>query len=146
MLSIILRNHLTASIGYFPIAVSPESKSPSTPHLTAVITSTTSDLVGRGFSIIESSSWVATITGTPDFRHVLTISSCMLGISSREKYMPRSPLATRIPSLVLIMLSKLSTADFVSILEITLILALNLLSISLNSTTCSLLLMKESIR
>ena len=53
----------TASRGYRPLAVSPESMTASVPSKTALATSLASARVGRGFSIIDSSIWVAMITG-----------------------------------------------------------------------------------
>ena len=44
----------TASIGYLPIVVSPESITASAPSYIALATSVTSALVGVGFSIIDS--------------------------------------------------------------------------------------------
>ncbi len=55
----------TASTGYFPFAVSPESMIASEPSNIALATSDTSALVGLGFLIIDSSIWVAVITGLP---------------------------------------------------------------------------------
>ena len=52
----------SASTGYFPLAVSPESITTSVPSYTALATSVTSALVGRGFRIMESSIWVAVMT------------------------------------------------------------------------------------
>src|SRR6266566_3136751 len=54
---------LTASIGYFPVAVSAESITASDPSKIALATSEASARVGRGFSVIDSSIWVAVITG-----------------------------------------------------------------------------------
>ena len=46
---------LTASTGYLPPAVSPESITQSVPSIIALATSVVSALVGLGFLIIESS-------------------------------------------------------------------------------------------
>ena len=54
-----------ASTGYFPFADSPESITASVPLYTALATSVTSALVGRGFLIMESSICVAVITSFP---------------------------------------------------------------------------------
>ena len=54
---------LTASRGYLPMAVSAESMTASVPSKMALATSLASARVGRGFSIIDSSIWVAVITG-----------------------------------------------------------------------------------
>ncbi len=56
-----------------PTAVSPESMSTSAPSNTALATSVASARVGRGCSIIDSSIWVATITGLPVRRPAATI-------------------------------------------------------------------------
>ena len=53
----------TASIGYFPDAVSAESITASEPSKIALATSEASARVGRGFSVIDSSICVAVITG-----------------------------------------------------------------------------------
>ena len=53
----------TASIGYLPTLVSPDSITASAPSSTALAQSEASARVGRGFSIIDSSIWVATMTG-----------------------------------------------------------------------------------
>ena len=59
--------------GYRPVAVSPESMIPSACSKTAFATSVTSARVGRGFTIIDSRRWVATITGFPASTHDRTI-------------------------------------------------------------------------
>ena len=53
----------TATIGNLPTLVSPDSISASAPSRTALATSEASARVGREVSIIDSSIWVATITG-----------------------------------------------------------------------------------
>ena len=53
----------TDSRGYCPLAVSAESMTASVPSKTALATSLASARVGRGFSIIDSSIWVAVMTG-----------------------------------------------------------------------------------
>ena len=53
----------TASIGCAPTLVSPESISASAPSSTAFATSLASARVGRDIAIIDSSIWVATMTG-----------------------------------------------------------------------------------
>merc|ERR1711935_995783 len=55
----------TASVGYSPLAVSPDNMTQSAPSRTALATSDTSARVGRGFETIDSSIWVAQITGLP---------------------------------------------------------------------------------
>ena len=63
----------TLSTGYKPLAVSPLSITASVPSNTALATSLTSALVGWGERIIESSIWVAVITGLPARRHLCII-------------------------------------------------------------------------
>ena len=53
----------TAWIGHAPTLVSPDSMIASAPSRTALAQSEASARVGREFSIIDSSTWVATITG-----------------------------------------------------------------------------------
>ena len=55
----------TTWAGSRPMAVSPDSISASVPSNTALATSLTSARVGAGAVIIDSSIWVAVITGTP---------------------------------------------------------------------------------
>ena len=55
----------TASTGYFPAAVSPESITALVPSYTALATSVISARVGRGLFCILSSICVAVITGLP---------------------------------------------------------------------------------
>ena len=60
---------------------------------TAFATSVTSARVGSGFSIIDSSIWVATMTGLPIRRQRFTIRRWMIGSSSIGHSIPRSPRA-----------------------------------------------------
>ena len=62
----IARSVSTARTGYCPAAVSPASMIASAPWSTAVAASLTSARVGRGSVRIDSSTCVATITGTPE--------------------------------------------------------------------------------
>jgi hypothetical protein len=55
----------TASSGYSPTAVSAESITASVPSRIALATSDASARVGRGAWTIDSSIWVAVITGFP---------------------------------------------------------------------------------
>ena len=57
----------TARRGYFPTAVSPESITAEVPSNTAFATSEISARVGVGFSIMDSSIWVAVMTILPDW-------------------------------------------------------------------------------
>ena len=89
----------TASRGYAPAAVSPESITQSVPSSTALATSVASARVGRGAAIIESSICVAVITGFPARLALRIIIFCTQKMRSRGISMPRSPLATMMPSL-----------------------------------------------
>ena len=55
----------TASCGNAPTAVSPESMTQSVPSRMALATSVASARVGRRLVIIDSSIWVAVMTGFP---------------------------------------------------------------------------------
>ncbi|CRH72486.1 Uncharacterised protein [Chlamydia trachomatis] len=64
----------TASTGYLPLAVSPESITALVPSRTALATSLVSARVGLGFLIMESSICVAVITVLPATLHFFIIS------------------------------------------------------------------------
>ncbi len=100
-LTAILAMNSTASTGYLPYAVSPDSITASVPSKIALATSEASARVGLGFSIIDSSICVAVITGFPILLHSLIIFFCKIGISSGGYSTPRSPLATMRPSALL---------------------------------------------
>ena len=68
--------------GNFPTVVSPLSMIASTCSNTALATSVTSARVGIGALIMLSSMCVATMTGLPKCRHVLTIRRWTIGNSS----------------------------------------------------------------
>lgn len=63
----------TATIGNYPLAVSPESITQSDPSSTALATSDASALVGLGLEIIDSIIYVAVITGLPASNALLII-------------------------------------------------------------------------
>ena len=84
----------TARAGYAPAAVSPASMIASTPSSTALAASLTSARVGRASTVIDSSTWVATITGMPWRRARCVISFCTRGTRSSGISSPRSPRAT----------------------------------------------------
>jgi hypothetical protein len=63
-----------------------------------VATSETSARVGIGLSIIDSSIWVATITGLAAARHLRTSRFWIGGTFCTGSSTPRSPRATMIPS------------------------------------------------
>ena len=98
MVETILAIVLTVSTGYLPTEVSPESITASVPSSTALATSEASARVGREFSIIESSIWVATMTGFAFSRHSCTARFCTSGTWSSGSSTPRSPRATMTPS------------------------------------------------
>mmetsp|Transcript_18656 Transcript_18656/g.57480 ORF Transcript_18656/g.57480 Transcript_18656/m.57480 type:complete len:435 (+) Transcript_18656:616-1920(+) len=70
----------------------------SQPSKMAVATSEHSARVGAGESIMDSSIWVATMTGLPCRRHSSIISFWTMGTSSGGISTPKSPRATMIPS------------------------------------------------
>ena len=109
----------TVSMGYSPTLVSPESITASAPSRTALATSEASALVGAGLVIIDSSIWVATITGFALRRAFSITRFCRNGTSSSGHSTPRSPRATMNPSKALITSSRLSMACGFSILAIT---------------------------
>src|SRR5512135_2476972 len=61
----ILASIATASSGYLPIADSPESMMQSVPSRMALATSVDSARVGNRLLVIDSSIWVAVMTGLP---------------------------------------------------------------------------------
>ena len=107
----------TASMGYLPPAVSPESITQEVPSNTALATSETSARVGRGLRIMESSIWVAVMTGLPAMVVALIIFFWRMGTSWAGISTPRSPRATITPSDTSMMASRLSTPSRFSILE-----------------------------
>ena len=107
----------TASTGYLPEAVSPESMTQLVPSKTALATSLTSARVGRGLRIMESSICVAVMTGLPAMLVRRIIFFCSMGTSQAGISTPRSPRATISPSLAAIISSRLSTPSRFSILE-----------------------------
>ena len=109
----------TVSMGYSPTLVSPESITASAPSSTALATSEASARVGAGLLIIDSSIWVATITGLALRRAFSTTRFCRNGTSSSGHSTPRSPRATMKPSKALTISSRFSMACGFSILAIT---------------------------
>ena len=61
----ILASIATASSGYLPMADSPESMTQSVPSRMALATSVDSARVGRRLETMDSSIWVAVMTGLP---------------------------------------------------------------------------------
>ena len=88
----------TACTGNLPTLVSPDSITASAPSMTAFATSDASARVGRECVIIDSSIWVATITGLALSRHIWTARFCTTGTCSSGISTPRSPRATISPS------------------------------------------------
>ncbi|SHZ44273.1 Uncharacterised protein [Mycobacteroides abscessus subsp. abscessus] len=109
----------TASSGYLPTEVSPDSITASAPSRTALATSEASARVGREFSIIDSSIWVATMTGRAFSRAIWIARFCTMGTSSSGSSTPRSPRATMIASKANTIASRLATASGFSSLAIT---------------------------
>merc|ERR1719353_2406670 len=83
----------TASSGYEPLAVSPESITQSAPSSTALATSETSARVGRGLVVIDSSICVAQMIGLPARLHLAIIIFCAMNTFCAGISMPRSPRA-----------------------------------------------------
>ncbi len=109
----------TTTTGYLPTLVSPESMTASAPSRTALATSLVSARVGTGFSIMDSSICVATMTGLAMRRQSSTARFCTMGTASRGSSTPRSPRATMMPSKASMICSRLSTACGFSILAMT---------------------------
>ena len=82
----------------------------------ALATSVISARVGRGFSIMESSIWVAVITGLPAATHWAIMSFWMMGISVKSISTPMSPRATMTPSATDRISPRLETPSWFSIL------------------------------
>ncbi len=113
----------TASTGCFPTAVSAESMTASVPSKMALATSEASARVGRLCSTIDSSIWVAVMTGFPAARASRIIRFWSTGTRSGGSSTPRSPRATMMPSAAARIASRFSTAWGFSILAMTGILA-----------------------
>ncbi len=69
-----------------PTEVSPDSITASAPSRIALATSDASARVGRELSIIDSSVWVATITGRAFSRAICTMRFCTSGTCSRGDF------------------------------------------------------------
>ena len=94
----------------------------------ALATSDASALVGRQLSVMDSSIWVAVMTGLPAWLQALIILFWIRGSCSGSISTPRSPRATMSASATEIMSSRFSTASGFSILAITGISLFNLAS------------------
>ncbi len=106
----------TASTGYLPVAVSPESMTASVPSRMALATSLASARVGRGCSTIDCSICVAVMTGLPTSLQAAMMRFCSSGNSCGGISMPRSPRATIRPSAASRMAIRFSIASLFSIL------------------------------
>ena len=111
--------HVTASTGYCPTAVSPESITASVPSKMALATSLASARVGRGLARIESSMSVAVMTGLPATRASVMMCFWAIGTFSSGISTPRSPRATITPSNARTTLAARRTASGRSILAST---------------------------
>ena len=109
----------TVSTGYSPTLVSPDSITASAPSRMALATSEASARVGRGAEIIDSSIWVATMTGLAQRRAAVTIFFWTSGTSSSGSSTPRSPRATMKASKASMISSRLSIACGFSSLAMT---------------------------
>ena len=106
----------TASTGYLPTEVSPESITASLPSRMALATSEASARVGRGCSIMDCSICVAVMTGFPRQLQRRMISFCARGTRSGAVSTPKSPRATITASDASTMFSRSSSASGFSIL------------------------------
>ena len=109
----------TASTGNRPDAVSADNMIASVPSRIALATSDASARVGRGWSIIDSSIWVAVITTLPAALAISMMRFCKVGTSSVDISTPRSPRATITPSVASSTCGRSSIASRFSILAIT---------------------------
>jgi hypothetical protein len=86
------------SAGNRPMLVYPEVILASVKSKTELVTSEISALVGLGFSYIDYSIWVAVIKNLPEFRALFAINFCRITTFYIGTSIPKSPLATIIPS------------------------------------------------
>ena len=107
---------LTASTGYFPTAVSPDSIVAAQPSSTALVISLTSAFVGNGFSIIVCNTSVAIITGMPCTRARAMICFWKTARFSRFVSTDKSPLSIIAASVASKISSILSRPPWFSIL------------------------------
>mmetsp|Transcript_2925 Transcript_2925/g.7474 ORF Transcript_2925/g.7474 Transcript_2925/m.7474 type:complete len:219 (-) Transcript_2925:523-1179(-) len=135
---------VTASMGYPPAAVSPESMTQSVPSSTALATSLASARVGLGAPHMDSNICVAVITGLPTRLHCDIIIFCATKTFSGGISMPKSPRATMIPSLASQIASKFRTPASFSIFEMILILRPRSPRVCLMNFTSSALWTKDA--
>ncbi len=110
---------VTASMGYSPAAVSAESITASVPSRIALATSDASARVGRGLCTMDSSIWVAVMTGRRRWMASRISRFCTSGTSSNGSSTPRSPRATMTASHASMMRSASLSAVSFSIFAIT---------------------------
>mmetsp|Transcript_6758 Transcript_6758/g.16420 ORF Transcript_6758/g.16420 Transcript_6758/m.16420 type:complete len:310 (+) Transcript_6758:793-1722(+) len=134
----------TASSGYLPLAVSPESMTQSAPSTMALPTSETSARVGRGLTTMDSSIWVATMTGLAARLHLRMMDFWATKTFAGGISIPRSPRATITPSVAARMASKLSRPSWFSILEKILMCFPSSPRTARTSWTCFAVRMKEA--
>ena len=111
--------YATASTGYSPTAVSPDSITADVPSRIAFATSLASARVGSGECTIVSSIWVAVMTGFPRSSALWMIRFWTSGTSAGPISTPRSPRATITASVSARTSSRTSTASAFSIFAIT---------------------------
>src|SRR5580765_1766520 len=111
--------YATASTGYSPTAVSPESITADVPSRIAFATSLASARVGSGECTMVSSICVAVITGFPRSSALRMIRFWRSGTSAGPISTPRSPRATITASVSARMSSRTSIASDFSIFAIT---------------------------
>lgn len=107
---------MAASKGNCPIVVSPEVMFASVRSKQEFVISETSALVGLGFVYIDSSIWVAVTTNFPWLIALSVMYFWSTTTFSIGTYIPKSPLATIIPSEASTISSILSIASWFSIL------------------------------
>lgn len=100
-------NILAHSVGKRPLVVSPEVMVASVRSRMALVISETSALVGLGLLSIDSSICVAQTTYLPASIVLPIMYFCKRTTFSIGTYIPKSPLATMIPSEPLIISSRL---------------------------------------
>ena len=108
----------STSTGWRPMVVSAESITASVPSHTALATSVASARVGVSSVTIDSSIWVAVMTGIPRWFARWMMRFCSIGTVSGASSTPRSPRATMTPSATCRMESRLSIASPFSSLTI----------------------------
>ena len=101
------------------MAVSPASITADVPSRIALATSVSSARVGIGLRSIESSIWVAVMTGFPALTVVRIVFFWTRGTCWRGSSTPRSPRATMVPLAAATISARFATASRFSILAMT---------------------------